>query len=161
MQLIKLPGLKWKLNGVQSKCFNTIPALHAKVLNEWEILRATMPERNYKIPKGSVPLRHTKDNSLTFPEVSKEIYPKKFQCRLARAIASNRKASERSFRSRLRSNLPRIFDKAARGILSSKAGYEFGWDKHTVWKLFEKPARSKSVLEAVHNKISKHNFTLL
>lgn len=48
----------WKDPGYTNGEFGKLPALKGKVLNEWEIARALMPERSYKFVPGKPKLQN-------------------------------------------------------------------------------------------------------
>eukprot|EP00831_Metopus_contortus_P037068 TRINITY_DN2923_c0_g1_i2.p2 TRINITY_DN2923_c0_g1~~TRINITY_DN2923_c0_g1_i2.p2 ORF type:complete len:164 (-),score=39.97 TRINITY_DN2923_c0_g1_i2:372-863(-) len=72
----------WRDAGAHPQIISKIPIIKGGILNEWEAMRTIMPERNYKIPKGSMPIKYTRLQADFFPKPGQELCAQRFKDRL-------------------------------------------------------------------------------
>ena len=78
---------QWKAARAYPDYLNPLPIIRGAVLSEWEAQRTLMPERNYRMPKGALPIRYGNAQSSYFSgDIYKNnrIYSKEFQKKITK-----------------------------------------------------------------------------
>jgi hypothetical protein len=124
----------WKSSGNNGSEFNHMPVIKAAILNEWQLMRCTMPDRSY------VRLCNQKDFQLTssqggeFGKAPLSKYPAMYQSHINKVEEQYKDFVERPYKYGYKKPLPKMLDPQFRNLAKDRVGREFGFPKLTSWE---------------------------
>mmetsp|Transcript_472 Transcript_472/g.542 ORF Transcript_472/g.542 Transcript_472/m.542 type:complete len:198 (+) Transcript_472:153-746(+) len=122
----------WKGSGCENAEFQKPAVMKPKILNGWEAMRATAPDRSLKAPKGSKPFLGSSKND-EFGSPSEDTLPKEFQTKLAERKKVFRDRIENPDKYEKIEDYEGVVHPAPWRLTQTKTD-DFQFDSHSTWE---------------------------